>query len=349
MMVVTDYGASALGVIDSTAAIQTVINLATASAKGATVFLPRGSYKITDTLTIPTVNGMKFVGDGLGTRLNWAGAADRPMIRLAGVQRSEVASFEMVGGGSFPLAVGIQVCSVSGATYGSKQNRFRNLALGGMAVGIQIGGPVGGTINLVDANNDYHTFDQVWVDNYTDTAFSLENTQVYNLQFRDCMFNANGVGLVGLSTTRNAAASTGGNFSWVGGGGGGCQTTDFSLSPHSAPYRIADATFEGSKRFMTTGGPSGASGVIIIESCRFSADSVHADRQFIQYLLPGILLLRGNVLGGSTPNGDTLLLHWNPGGAAGLRRVALDSNLVGFHAIGYSGLTATSDVGTIVL
>lgn len=56
MLAVTDYGAVADGVADATAGIQTTMNL----AAGRTVFFPNGSYKISDSLIVPSNTSVVF-------------------------------------------------------------------------------------------------------------------------------------------------------------------------------------------------------------------------------------------------------------------------------------------------
>lgn len=60
---VFDYGADATGSTDSLAAIQAAITAAQ-NAGGGVVYLPKGTYKITDTLTISDY-GVSIIGDGV--------------------------------------------------------------------------------------------------------------------------------------------------------------------------------------------------------------------------------------------------------------------------------------------
>lgn len=86
------YGADPTGVADSTAAIQAAINDAN-TAGGGIVFLPKGSYKLTATLTVidkPQVKIRGIAGSsepfsaGLagGTKLVWAGAGGGTMVSM---------------------------------------------------------------------------------------------------------------------------------------------------------------------------------------------------------------------------------------------------------------------------
>jgi hypothetical protein len=63
---VKDYGAVGDGVADDTAAVQGAINIA--QANGGSVFLPKGTYKITSTLTISIA--ITFEGCGEETTLS---------------------------------------------------------------------------------------------------------------------------------------------------------------------------------------------------------------------------------------------------------------------------------------
>lgn len=67
----TDYGAVGNGTTDDTAAIKKALNAV--SAKGGTVYLPAGVYRITSTVTIPPKCGLK--GDGYTSVYGSANAA----------------------------------------------------------------------------------------------------------------------------------------------------------------------------------------------------------------------------------------------------------------------------------
>jgi hypothetical protein len=71
---VLDYGADPTGVADSYTAIQNAINAAISSNVGRTVYLPAGTYRITQTLFINNTRPFKFLGDGeLNTLIQWDG------------------------------------------------------------------------------------------------------------------------------------------------------------------------------------------------------------------------------------------------------------------------------------
>lgn len=62
-----DFGADPTGTVSSTAAIQAAINAVT--AKGGTVFLPIGTYKMTAPLVFPNAQFVSLIGAGRGAQL----------------------------------------------------------------------------------------------------------------------------------------------------------------------------------------------------------------------------------------------------------------------------------------
>lgn len=77
------FGAVGDGVTDDTAAIQAALNYAV-SISGELKF-PAGTYKITDTLLATytqSLQGLMLSGNGMGSKLVWYGAANKPMIKV---------------------------------------------------------------------------------------------------------------------------------------------------------------------------------------------------------------------------------------------------------------------------
>ena len=103
---VKDFGAVGDGVADDTAAIQAAIN----AAAGRTVFIPAGTYKITDTLSYNvsktfgfTSPGIKLMGDGMvKTFLNHQ-APNKPLIDIDSGSH----------GGSYEAAMGALICELA--------------------------------------------------------------------------------------------------------------------------------------------------------------------------------------------------------------------------------------------
>jgi hypothetical protein len=308
---VRTLGAAGNGTSDDTAAIQKAIQMATiASHRAGTVCLPAGDYLVTSTIVVDDVVGFRLIGEGGATRLMWGGDDHSPMLLLSSVQEAEISSFQIIAPAAKPLAVGIQCITRAGATLTSKHNSFVNLLIDGITRNVGKGFQIGGTPG-VDANNDFHLFQNCIVANYSRIAYSLENTQVYGVVFINSMFLGNASGQIGVATDQNLYK--GGTFTWIGGGGGNNQVADFSLGdPNSAGISIKNAVFEKSARFIRTGGPSGASFLLEISGVRWSGDALADDGIAIDFRFPGPFVIRDSRIG---ENSDKALkIAWRPGG-----------------------------------
>ena len=81
---VKDFGAVGDGVTDDTAAIQGALTYALTSGKRSAVFLPPGNYRVTNTLTISSIDsGLIGSGMGIPTRII-ADHSNGPVIRMIG-------------------------------------------------------------------------------------------------------------------------------------------------------------------------------------------------------------------------------------------------------------------------
>lgn len=89
---VKDYGAVGDGTTDDTTAIQNAIN---ASPSGQ-VFFPAGDYKITNTLTLTYTaswNAVNLYGEGISSKIVWAGGNSKPMLHVRGTSGAGWDSF----------------------------------------------------------------------------------------------------------------------------------------------------------------------------------------------------------------------------------------------------------------
>jgi hypothetical protein len=303
-------GAVGNGTTDDTAAIQKAIRTAIVNHHGGTVCLPSGTYLVTSTLVVDDVQGIRLVGDGGATRLIWGGGDDSPLLLLSSVQDGVVSDFQIIALASKPLAVGIQCITRAGATFTSKNNTFANLHIDGVNRGVVKGFRIGGAPGI-DANNDFHLFRNCIVSSYSGIAYSLEDTQVYGVQFIDSLFLGNGSGQIGLATDQHFGK--GGTFTWTGGGGGNNQIADFSLGdPNSGGIDIKNAVFERSARFIRTGGPSSVSFLLKIDGVRWAGDGLADDGIAIDFRYPGPLVIRDSRIG-EYPD-KALKISWRPGG-----------------------------------
>jgi Pectate lyase superfamily protein len=337
---VRQYGARGDGVHDDTDAIQQAFAAASQNHLGATVLLPPGSYKISRTLTLSDVTGLVVKGSGGRTRLQWAGNATAPLLELGSLQHSRFEDFSVNASSAAPLAIGIRMMTAPGTVFVSRHNVFRQLNLdgtnGGLGRGVQIGGGI-------DANNDFHRFDDCSVSNYTYAAFTLENTQVYEVLFDNCLAVA-----WGDAPASAAVRAFAGNFHWRGGGAGSHSDADFVVwGSDSAFDSVQNATFEGSNRFVRTMGPSGAFLGMRLESCRWAGNGLNADGIAINYQYPGPLTIRGCHFD-SDPARE-LVIEWNPGGLPDVRNFIFQGNYVRAASLRFFGYSPTLEQCTTLM
>ncbi|WP_222592827.1 glycoside hydrolase family 55 protein [Meiothermus hypogaeus] len=84
-------------------AVQQAINQAATLPVGSrpVVHLPKGRYRVSNTITVPAGVELSLVGDGAGYRgssLAWEGAGSGPVLRLAGPSRATLRDLEVMGG-----------------------------------------------------------------------------------------------------------------------------------------------------------------------------------------------------------------------------------------------------------
>lgn len=318
-----DTGAIGDGQADDTTALQAAIAMAISNSRGRTVCVPAGDYRITRTVLIGDVLGLRVVGEGGATRFIWAGNDTSPFLLLESVQDGEFRGFQIIGSDARPLDVAIQCITGAHARLVSRHNAFAGIRIDGVTAGVRKGIQIGG--GGVDANNDFHSFENVVVVNYADVAYSLENSQVYGIVFVNCLFSGGAKGRVGVATNR--FAGKGGNFAWMGGGGGGNQVADFVLGdPNGGAVAITNAIFESSARFVQTAGPSGASSLVAVDGVRWAGDRLASDGVGIDFRFPGPLSIRNSRIGEDSTR--SVKISWTPGGPVGEGLFVFEGNVV---------------------
>jgi len=340
MIDVRQYGARGDGVHDDTDAIQQAFTAATRNRLGATVVMPSGTYRITGTLTLADVTGLIVQGRGGRTRLQWAGNETDPMLQLSSVQHSRFEDFTINTSSAAPLAIGIRMITQAGALFVSRHNVFRQLNLdgtnGGLGRGVQIGGGV-------DANNDFHRFEDCATSNYSDAGFALQGAQIYEVLFDNCL----AVAWPAAPASAGVRAFSG-NFHWRGGGAGSHSDADFVIWGSNGAFdTIENATCEGSARFLRTMGPSGAFLGLRLESCRWAGNALHADGIAINYQYPGPLAIRGCHFDSSPAR--ELVIEWNPGGLPAVWNFMFQGNYVRAASLRFFGYSPTLEQCTTII
>ena len=166
---VTSYGAVPNDSGDDTAGIQAAI---TASVAGDEVFLPAGTYRISNSLS-PKTN-TKFYGAGIGTTtILYVGTVAHSIINISNVSGMEAAYLTMDGGGSSGDAIdGIKAASSSGLYV--HDLAIQNFSTTNTSDGIQLTGSV--------TNSEFVncTFTNIGVGNGWSSAFRISQSSSGN-------------------------------------------------------------------------------------------------------------------------------------------------------------------------
>jgi len=194
------FSATGDGIGDDTAAIQRAMDRAIVNHRGGAVHVPGGDYRLTDTIVVRSMAGLKFTGASIGrTVFHWAGPADRPMFLLQDVRDSAFTDFTIAANSTYPLKTGIQTENRRARLLPPSANQFQNIVIdctgpGGLGFGLRITLGAGG-----DSNNEFHDFIRCNVRNYR-IGFSIEHSQSHTNRFYACGFSANDSGEIGLRT-----------------------------------------------------------------------------------------------------------------------------------------------------
>jgi hypothetical protein len=246
---VADLGAAGDG-SDATQAIQAAIN--TASANGDTVYIPAGTYGISETLTITNTMGVRLVGDGvLATRLQPSGAMSGvPVVRFVDAMHCTVEAMSILGNTNAPPSAGIESDSQTGGE--ATHLTVRDVHIGSLSVASVVDGirfaPGAGD----DANNDMGFFENVMIYNYTHAGYSFIGT---NTLVHTIIGGIVGYGPIGVY-------SEGGSFKMDGTHFDGVTQVNFdfenlvdrSLAAYQHPIEIVNVSSEsGSGTLLKTG------------------------------------------------------------------------------------------------
>lgn len=248
-------------------------------------------YTITSSLVFR--NARDGIFEGNGARLHWAGDDQSPAILLSDVRDTTLTNFSIECVSANPLHTAIRMENGPGQLFAPTSNVLDHIVVeaievGALKRGVHVALGPGG-----DANNENHALYKVKIRNYTDSAFRIDHSK--NIQFRDCECTADPSSPD--TTCLTSGAVNGGSYHWYGGSGGGNSISDFFIANPTDTISIQTFHSERSKRFLTTGGPSGAPMALLISSVRFAADQMAADRIAIDYRYPGPLMIQNSLFG----------------------------------------------------
>jgi hypothetical protein len=300
------YDAGTPGGTNDTAAMQSALDLVKASGVRRLYFGP-GDWAVTGQLDMAGHQGTIVYGSHR-TRWLWKGNSSTPMLYLAGSRECEIRDLRMgPASASYPLLEAIRQeqdgLPGSGA---SSMNRFRQLHIEGLNVmekAIYLKG------SATDANNDFTTFDELYISGYDEAAVVLEGANCLNNQFRQCQLRGARNGHYGIKSVQGAGGQAG-HFSIYGGALLGHLQADVYLETRCAlPVLLDHVWSEGSERLFMTGGPGGAVSGIRLFGVQWASDQKSSTDPVIDIKLPGPVEINGCILG--TDYNKAIRINWS--------------------------------------
>lgn len=211
------FGAVGDGTADDTTALQNAINsVGTGGIPTVQLYLPSGTYRITQTLVIyqravsmfgmGVGNTTQFAGSipTFGTTIKWDGPAGQPMIRIRDSRDITFSDIYLQGHDTNTPSEGVYLEGDFGDATGTNQfirfNRckfgFNSWRTGGYKMDrcVRVGGPN-------DANNDQFSFYDCEFGRPVIACVQIDNAQSIWGAFYNCFFNGGDVTAKGLVTT----------------------------------------------------------------------------------------------------------------------------------------------------
>lgn len=278
---------------------------------GGVVPVPGETYSIAAPVRVSSVAGVKLQGDGPLTGLVYMGPVGGSCLELTGTQRATVERMWLRSRLDWvtnaPTAeAGIVLTKRPGDVYAQTAANVRDVWFGShnnladfkhcvLVDSKKYGQP--------DANNDLHEFTRVRFRGYSESAVkvAVSSTQAMAFKFVDCEMDGHHRAKYGVEWNAKPF------FSWVGGSGGYHTESDFYLGDSGASVVIDRWNSEWSARLLTTAGPTGANGSIVIRDTRADALSAR-DGRFIIGKMPGPWTITGGYFAVGPGNSAELIV-----------------------------------------
>jgi hypothetical protein len=219
---------------------------------------------------------------------------DNPLIKLQGCYKCGVEDISLDGNSSLPhrpsclIASLIDTADPARRGWGASRNSFRRVSLGGDQSNMAWYGIAYDYITD-DENNDQGHFEEVDCANLIESGFWVRGTQ----SRQHCFYNCTCLG--GRRTYQDAKNGLGGSMAWFGGGGYWNTTSNFEFHGNSAGGINSIIGFLGEQnaRLLTHDSVAAVAACVTLRDVNWYGDKLAADREMIQLLDCGTIIIDG--------------------------------------------------------
>jgi hypothetical protein len=256
----TDYSAAGDGTTNDTAELQDAID--DCISTGEELYIPPGTYLITDQIDISEARGIRVFGAGMGhptagtgSILKYAGYSNQTFIEMAGVNSCRFESLCIDGGQTGDARGGIVAVHIKdGTNVRSHTNVFDHVCISRAAKGVRIGDGSSGQVNM-----DLFSWRDCWIRDCV-VGVSFENDQAIQHRFYGCHFlNCAKYDESGAAIRTGSDTNGSGGFQVYGGVFLGCDI-DFDIPRITSPILLEGVHSENAIHWLKSSSATGHSG-----------------------------------------------------------------------------------------